>query len=95
MPPARLTDVMLLREWSSWQAGPHGKFEECTQGFDRKFGGGYAEIQLREIALRLARRAVGEGGAYKLSNGGIAQFLCNSFVSPTPAHASGSNSPVQ
>jgi hypothetical protein len=86
MPPARLSNVMLLPERSNWQARVHDKFEGSAQGFDRKFEGGDAEIQPQQACLRLAPRVAGEGVAIKLSNWRIAQFLCSSFVSPTPAH---------
>jgi hypothetical protein len=85
---------MLLREWSSWQARPHDKFEESAQDFGQGGESLDCGIDLRQTRLRLAPRAADEGGAYKLSNGRIAQFLCNSFVSPTPAHVRIKNSHV-
>jgi hypothetical protein len=95
VPPARLADVMLLREWSSWQARLHDKFEEFTQGFDGKFEAGDAESQPQQACFRLAPGAVSEGTAAELSNRVIAQ-LCRSVARPTPGAPVGSrNSPVQ
>ena len=84
MPPARLSDVMLLPRRSNWQARVHDKFEGSTSGFGQDGEGGDAEIEPRRPCLHLTPRLAGEGGACKLSNGRIAQFLCSSFARRQP-----------
>jgi hypothetical protein len=86
MPPARLSDVMLLPRRSNWQARVHDKFEESTSGFGEDGECADSGSDPPQAGLRLTPGAADEGGAYKLSNGRIAQFLCSSFVPPTLAH---------
>ena len=86
MPPARLSDVMLLPRRSNWQARVHDKFEESTEGFGQSGESADSGNEPPQACLRLAPRAADEGGAYKLSNRRVAQFLCSSFVPPTLAH---------
>jgi hypothetical protein len=86
MPPVRLADVMLLPRRSNWQARVHDKFEESAQDFGQDGERANSGVEAPKTPLRLAPRAADEGGANKLSNRRIAQFLCSSFVPPTPAH---------
>ena len=86
MPPVRLADVMLLPPRSNWQARVHDKFEGSPQGFGQDGERANSRVEAPKTRLRLAPRAADEGGANKLSNRRIAQFLCSSFVPPTLAH---------
>jgi len=100
MPPARLSDVMLLPPRSNWQARLHDKFEEFAQGFDQdderwgwcgKGGGG----AVKHSKTAPCSRRSGQGGAAKLSNRAGGNFLRNSRPSMNTGAGWMKNSPVR
>jgi hypothetical protein len=66
VPPARLSDIMLLPPRSNWQARHHDKFEEFAQGFDQGAKGRDGRVKHGKTAP--CSRRSGQGGAAKLSN---------------------------
>jgi hypothetical protein len=100
MPPARLSDVMLLPPRSNWQARLHDKFEEFAQGFDQggeRWGwcgkGGDGKVKHSKTAP--CSRRSGQGGAAKLSNRAGGNFLRNSRPFMNTGAGWMKNSPVR
>jgi hypothetical protein len=65
MPPARLSDVMLLPPRSNWQARLHDKFEEFAQGFAKMAKGGDGSVKVGMAGLSMAKQPLAPGAAVK------------------------------